>query len=151
MADVELELPIGFELAAANESERYESFVADRGLDSNRLRKRLFEADILAVIDNRNLWQDNNLDPDQLKVPTRCLDKDKIDTLLRTEHGDLYCKCPQSQEIRLTHYQGYEKKRGTLKWAYPAAVNDLDCKGQDECYRLGNVRAGSSSGLRTVF
>ena len=124
-------------------STRCKSFVADRGLDSNPLRKRLFEAEVLAVIANRNLWQDKNLDPDQLRVATRCLDENTIDTMLRTEHGDLYCRCPQSREIRPMHYQGYEKKRGTLKWACPAAVYDLQCQGQDECYRQGNVRAGA--------
>ena len=128
LGDVNYELPIGFTLAPAHEaehphcealvsefigsecSERCESFVADRGLDSNRLRKRLFEADILSVIANRNLWQDENLDSDQLRVATRCLDENKFDTLLRTEHGDLYCKCPESEQIRPMHYQGYEKK-----------------------------------------
>ena len=145
LGDVNYELPIGFALAPAHQSEhphcealvsefigsecsqRCDSFVADRGLDSNRLRKRLFEADILSVIANRNLWQDENLDSDQLRVATRCLDENKFDTLLRTEHGDLYCKCPASEQIRPMHYQGYEKKRGTLKWACPAAVNDFQC------------------------
>ena len=163
LGDVNYELPIGFTLAPAHESEhphcealvsefigsecskRCDSFVADRGLDSNRLRKRLFEADILSVIANRNLWQDENLDSDQLRVATRCLDENKFDTVLRTEHGDLYCKCPQSEPIRPMHYQGYEKQRGTLKWACPAAVNDFQCQGRDECYRLGNVTAGAKT------
>ena len=163
MGVVQHELPIGFALAPANEvehphcetlvsefigselSKRCESFVADRSLDSNRLRKRLFEADILSVIANRNLWEDENLDPDQLRVPTRCLDENKFDTVLRAEHGDLHCKCPKSRGIRPIHFQGYEKKRGTLKWPCPAAVNDLQCEGRDECYRLGNVRAGAKT------
>ena len=98
LGDVNYELPIGFTLAPAHEAEhphcealvskfigsalskRCESFVADRGLDSNSLRKRLFEADILSVIANRNLWQDENLDSDQLRVATRCLDENKFDT-----------------------------------------------------------------------
>ena len=71
--DVQHELSIRFRLAPANESEcvhceelieeceelwfyeRSESFVADRGLDSNRIRKRLFDKDILAVIDSRRM------------------------------------------------------------------------------------------------
>ena len=105
----------------------------------------MFEADILSVIANRNLWQDENLDSDQLRVATRCLDENKFDTVLRTEHGDLYCKCPESEQIRPMHYQGYEKQRGTLKWACPAAVNDFQCQGRDECYRLGNVTAGAKT------
>ena len=134
LSDVNFELPLGFELAPAHESEhihctnliaefidsdlsnRCQSFVADRGLDSNKLRKQLFEADILPVIDTRNLWDEINLDPDQLDVPTRALDENVIDTMLVTERGDLYCKCPHSKQIRLMHHQGYEKKRGTVKW-----------------------------------
>ena len=91
------ELPLGFELAPAHESEhihctnlavefidsdlsnRCQSFVADRGLDNNKLRKQLFEADILPVIDTRNLWDEINLDADQLDVPTRALDENVID------------------------------------------------------------------------
>ena len=65
-------------------SNRCQSFVADRGLDSNKLRKQLFEADILPVIDTRNLWDEINLDPDQLDVPTRALDENVIDTMLVT-------------------------------------------------------------------
>ena len=98
LSDVNFELPLGFELAPAHESEhihctnlavefidsdlsnRCQSFVADRGLDSNKLRKQLFEADILPVIDTRNLWDEINLDPDQLDVPTRALDENVIDT-----------------------------------------------------------------------
>ncbi len=159
LSDVNYELPLGFELAPAHESEhihcknlavefidsdlsnRCQSFVADRGLDSNKLRKQLFEADILPVIDTRNLWNEINLDPDQLEVPTRALDENAVDTMLVTERGDLYCKCPHSKQIRLMHHQGYEKKRGTVKWACPAAVNDFECKGRAECYQSGHVRA----------
>ena len=43
------------------------------------------------------------------------------------------------------HYQGYEKQRGTLKWACPAAVNDLQCEVRDECYRLGNVSTAAKT------
>ena len=60
--------------------------------------------------------------------------------MLVTEHGDLYCKCPHSKQIRLMHHQGYEKKRGTVKWACPATVNDFECKGRAECYKSGHVR-----------
>ncbi len=146
--DVTYELPIRFRLETARESEyrhceglieeheklwffdRCRSFVADRGLDSNQIRKRLFKNDILPVIDTRRMWQDVNLHPQQLKVPTRPLDESKVDTILRTENGSLYCQCPQSRELRRMHYQGREQKRGTLKWACPAASYDFTCKGQ---------------------
>ncbi len=133
LGDVSHELPIDFKLAPACDNEnphcealletfvdsdlgrRCETFVADRGLDNDKIRKQLHEQGILALIDTRNLWQEDNLNPDQLKVPTRSLEADVYDTMLRTECGDLYCRCPESGRIRLMHYQGYEQKRGTLK------------------------------------
>ena len=82
------ELSIDFKLTPANESEhphcnalvdqflespllaRCDSFVADRGLDNDVLRAKLYRKDILPVIETRNLWQEKNLDPDQLQAPT---------------------------------------------------------------------------------
>ena len=67
------ELSIDFKLAPANESEhpdhnalvdqflnsplfaRYDSFVADRGLDNDMLRAKLYRKGVLPVIDTRNL------------------------------------------------------------------------------------------------
>ena len=165
--DVRYELPIRYRLAPANESEyvhceelieeceqlwfyeRCESFVADRGLDSNRIRKRLFDKDILAVIDSRRMWRDKNPHPDRLKVPTRPLNAaDRLDTILHTEDGVLYCQCPETKEIRTMHYQGREQQRGTLKWACPAAVYDFTCEGRETCYHRGQVKAGAKT--RTV-
>ncbi len=139
LADVNCELPIDFKLVPANESEhphcnalvdqfldspllaRCDSFVAGRGLDNDVLRAKLYRKGILPVIDTRNLWQEKNLDPDQLQVPTRSLDDSLCDSILRTECGDLHCKCPQSGKIRPMSYQGRESQRGTLKWACPAS------------------------------
>lgn len=161
--DVNYELPINYVLAPANTSEqplcdaltqrfidsplseRAVSFVADRGLDSDKLRKQLYDNDILPVIETRNLWDEENLDPDQLKVPTRPLDREVYDTMLRTECGDLYCRCPETGEIRLMHYQGYEKQRGTLKWQCPAAVGGLECAGRQDCHYWGQVRPGAKA------
>ena len=52
---------------------RCETFLADRGLDNDKVRKRLHQQDILALIEMRNLWEEDNLDSNQLKVPTRPL------------------------------------------------------------------------------
>lgn len=163
LGDVNYELPIDFSLVPANDNEnpvceallsefidsqwgvRAESFVADRGLDNDRLRRKCHDNGMLAVIDTRSLWREQNLDPDQLKVPTRALDADVYDTMLRTECGDLYCRCPDSGTIRPMHYQGHERKRGTLKWVCPASVYEFDCAGRADCHRLGKVRAGAKS------
>ena len=163
LGDVNWELPIDFNVVPACDNEnphcealldtfvdsdlggRCETFVADRGLDNDGIRRKLHDRDILALIDTRNLWQEDHLDADQLKVPTRPLHSDVYDTMLRTECGDLYCRCPESGHIRLMHYQGYERQRGTLKWVCPAAAFEFDCQGRAECYRLGRVTAGARS------
>ncbi len=87
LADVNQELPIDFKLAPANQSERphcnalvdqfldspllarCDSFVADRGLDADALRAKVYQKGVLPVIDTRNLWQVKNRDPEQLQVP----------------------------------------------------------------------------------
>ena len=75
---------------------RCETFVADRGLDNGGICGKLHDRDILALIDTRNLWQEDHLDADQLKAPTRPLHSNVYDAMLRTECGDLYCRCPEA-------------------------------------------------------
>ena len=163
LGDVNWELPIDFNVVPACDNEnphcealldrlvdsdlggRCETFVADRGLDNDGIRRKLHDRDILALIDTRNLWQEDHLDADQLKAPTRPLHSDVYDTMLRTECGDLYCRCPEIGRIRLMHYQGHEQQRGTLKWVCPVAAFEFDCQGRAECYRLGRVKAGARS------
>ena len=93
---------------------RCESFVADRRIDNDGIRRRLHDRDILALIDTRNLWQQCHLDADLRKVSTRPLHANVYDTMLRTECGNLYCRCPESRHTRLMHYQGYERQSSTL-------------------------------------
>ena len=157
------ELPIDFNVVPACDNEnphyetlldtlvdsdlsgRCETFVADRDLDNDGIRRKLHDQNILALIVTRNLWQEDHLDADQLKAPTRPLHSDVYDTMLRTECGDLDCRCPESGHIRLMHYQGHERQRGTLKWVCPAAAFEVGCRGRAECYRLGRVRDGARS------
>ena len=164
VGDVTYELPIDYRLTPANASEqvqcraqvrelletplgsRMESFVADRGLDGNELRRILFDAGVLGVIDTRNLWQDVNPHPDQLRVATRPLDDSRTDTMVHTECGDVYCLSPdEDRQLRAMYYQGYEAARGTLKWVCPAAVYEFECKGREECWRMGGVKPGAKA------
>ena len=121
--DVNHELPIAIRLTAAHESEhrhcttlveeflgsqlsdRTLSFVADRGLDNDRLRRRLFDNGALPVIEEHHLWKDTNPHPDQLHLPTRPMRQDRIDTITNTEFGDNYCMCPQIGLLRLMQFQ----------------------------------------------
>ena len=73
------------------------------------------------------------------------MDADVDDTMLRTECGGVNCRCPDSGRFRPMHYQGYEKKRGTLEWVCPVAAFEFDCQGRSECYLLGEVAAGAKS------
>ena len=123
---------------------RCDSFVAGRGLDNDMIRAKLYRKGVLPVIDTRNLRQEKNLDPDQLQVPTRSLDDSVCDCILRTECGDLYCKCPQSGEIRPMSYQGRESQRGTLEWACPATYG-FNCEGGEQCCRDAGVSADAKS------
>ena len=79
----------------------------------------------------------------QRKAPTTPLDADVYDAMLRTECGDLNCRCPESGRIRPMHFQGYEKS--TLKRVCPAAAFEFDCQVRSERYRLGEVTAGAKS------
>ena len=79
----------------------------------------------------------------QRKALTPPLDADMYDTMLRTECGDLNCRCPDSGRIRPMHFQGYEKS--SLKRVCPAAAFEIDCQGRIERYRLGEVATGAKS------
>lgn len=103
----------------------------------------LYKRDILPVIDNRNMWQDDNPHPDQLRIPTRALYDDPDETILYDEHGRHYCRCPESGEIRRMCYQGRESSRGTIKWTCPAAAYDLTCEGRQQCYQAAGLKDGA--------
>lgn len=163
VADVRYELPISFRLTPAHEAEtvncrqlvseflqgalsgRTESFVADRGLDDNALRKMLYEHDILPVIDNRSLWRDDNPHPEQLTTPTRALHADPHETILYNEQGQFFCRCPQSGEIRSLYYQGREARRGTIKWSCPADAYGIQCQGRRQCHEAAGLKADAKT------
>ena len=72
-------------------AERCKSFVADKGLDADELRKILYRH---GVIDVRRMWHEEAVDG--LRHPTRSLNEDRVDTMIHDEVGTLYCKCPQT-------------------------------------------------------
>ncbi len=166
LSDVRYEMPIDFRLVAASAGEQAvcqellddwiasplsaatRSFVADKGLDCNELHRTGYEAGILSVIPGRHLWdRKDNPHREQLAEPTRLLES-RRDTVVTTEHGDLYCVCPQTAALRRMNCQGYEKVRGTVKWTCPAAAYGFECAGRAQCHELGGVRADAKS--RTV-
>ena len=151
LADVRYEIPINWTTRPANESEhrhskalveqylnspagaRCQTFVADRGLDDNPLRRMIHRSGGTAVIETRRMWQDPAL-PGEVH-PTRALNADVIDHLIYDERGIVSCRCPQTGQIRQMAYHGVEKTRQTLKYHCPAAHYGFECLGRDQCYQ----------------
>ena len=156
VADTRYELPFDFRVEAASVSEtpvcremmseilsdteagaRCVDFVADRGLDDDQLRRQLHERGVTPFIETRRMWKDEPLG--DIRKPTRALCEDRVDTMVYTECGKVYCVCPQSGEVRPVAYAGFEKKRQTLKYRCPAVEYGLHCAGRDECHRMGGI------------
>ena len=155
-ADTRYELPFDFRVESASVSEtpvcremmseilsnaeagaRCVDFVADRGLDDDQLRRQLHERGVTPFIETRRMWKDEPLG--DIRKPTRALCEDRVDTMVYTECGKVYCVCPQSGEVRPMFYAGFEKKRQTLKYRCPAVEYGLHCAGRDECHRMGGI------------
>ena len=165
VADVEHELPVWFEVTKASRSEhralaegldalfgsepdlasRCADFVADRGLDSGRLRERLWDRHrIRPLVDVREMWREEKGEPghDPSGTILRSLAADGGGNVLHSERGEVSCRCPATKELRPMAFQGFEADRGTLKYRCPAAAYDLECKGRGACLRDAGSKAG---------
>ena len=165
VADVEHELPVWFEVAPASRSEhkalaagldalfgaepslapRCADFTADRGLDSGPLRKRLWDGHrIRPLVDVREMWSEERKEPghDPSKPILRSLADDGGGNVLRSERGEVSCRCPATGEVRPMAFQGFEADRDALKYRCPAAAYGLDCGGREACLRDAGSKAG---------
>jgi len=165
IADTQYEIPVAAHVTPASHSEhtelrsmikeifketpqlgeRCDDFVADRGLDSGKIKAQLLdEYGIRPGIDIRELWKDEKNEPgyDPAKPITRPLYPDRADTIVHTEKGTIHCICPATGEQRDMAFCGFEKDRNTLKYRCPAAANDFFCKGCEECSSAGQVNPG---------
>ena len=129
IADVEHELPVWFEVTRASRSEhkalsegldglfeaepglasRCADFVADRGLDSGPLRRRLWDGRrIRPLVDVREMWREERAEPghDPSKPIRRSLAADGGGNILRTEKGEVSCRCPAAKALRPMAFQG---------------------------------------------
>ena len=95
------ELPIAFSLKSANKAEvkeceelvcnmleselaqRCKSFVADKGLDTDVLRKIFYRQGVTTAIDVRRMWQEESVEG--LRHPTRPLNEGRVDTMFHDE------------------------------------------------------------------
>lgn len=124
-------------------AERCKDFSADRGLDSGKLKAKLWdEHQIRPLIDTREMWREEKQMPDYdpSKVVTRALDPNGTDNIIHTEKGEVFCVCPASQEQRPLAFHGFESDRNTLKYRCPAAAYNFTCQGREECYRSANIK-----------
>lgn len=165
IADVEHELPLWFEVTPASPSEhkalaagldalfgsepelapRCADFVADRGLDSGPLRKRLWdEHGIRPLVDLRELWREEREMPgyDPSQPILRSLSADGGGNVLRSEKGEVFCRCPGTGEVRPMAFQGFEADRDALKYRCPAAACGFECEGRKACLRDAGSKAG---------
>ena len=165
VADVEHELPVWFEVTRASRSEhkalaegldglfgaepglasRCADFVADRGLDSGPLRRRLWDGHrIRPLVDVREMWREERAEPghDPSKPILRSLAADGGGNILRTEKGEVSCRCPATRELRPMAFQGFEADRDALKYRCPAAAYGLECAGRAACLRDAGSKAG---------
>jgi hypothetical protein len=165
IADTHYEIPVSFHVTQASRSEQKElpimidelaeetpdimhrcaDFSADRGLDCEKTKADLWDLyQIKPLIDTREMWREEKqaADYDPKKPITRALNKDKSDTIVYTEKGQVYCVCPVKGEVREMTFQGFEADRDTLKYRCPAAANGFCCQGQRQCHARGKVNPG---------
>lgn len=165
VADVEHELPVWFDVTKASRSEhkalaegldglfgpepglaaRCDDFVADRGLDSGPLRKRLWdEHGIRPLVDVRAMWREEKGMPDHdpSQPILRSLAADGGGNVLRSEKGEVFCRCPATGLNRPMAFQGFEADRDALKYRCPAAAYGLECEGRGACLRDSGSKAG---------
>ena len=155
VVDSRYEMPVGFELTKASESdstrlpelvddlverqpglmERAEEMAADKGYDSTENNQKLYDDHgIIPIIDTRRLWKQPEGE-DQ----TKPLYPERADTVVYDEKGQLYCECPQTGERREMAYCGYEKERETQKWRCPARASGFECAGRRSCEARSQV------------
>ena len=145
LVDTHYEMPIGYEVTRASESDTkhllplvegvkenhpeiyrdIDRAAADKGYDSEENCRELYdEHGIKPVIDIRRMWRDKE---------TKLLDPNRSDNIVYDEVGRVYCVCPKTGEQRPMSYGGFEKERMALKYICPVKAYRLMCFGAEEC------------------
>ena len=149
LCDAVHELPIAFEVTAANENdsphllpllekafgehseldERAKSVAADKGYDDGGDKKTIHDLYGMApIIPPRDLE----------KGVHKPLDANHHDTIYVAPDGEVCCRIDPFQEETAKQYcamefRGYESDRGTLKFRCPAAAFGVECKNKEAC------------------
>ena len=91
------------------------------------------------------MWRDERAEPgdDPSKPIRRSLAADGGGNILRTEKGEVSCRCPATKTLRPMAFQGFEADRDALKHRCPAAACGLECAGRAACLRDAGSKAGA--------
>ena len=115
---------------------RRQILTADRGLDDRKLIETLYDAHhVKPVIDIRNCWKPEG---DEIgRIPgqpiTRQLNEYEADNILYDYRGNIYCYCTVTHEHQLMAFNGYERRRQTLKYLCPVKAYDMTCQSRSTC------------------
>jgi hypothetical protein len=115
--------------------QRIETLAYDKAADDGKVHKKLHQAGIKPVIENRSLWKDET----ERMLPGH----DGNSNIVYDEAGTLYCYDKVSTPI-VRHrmaYIGHEPSRGTLKYRCPSMHEGWPCPMSSVC------NAGKSYGL----
>lgn len=154
IVDADHEIPVAFKLTPASKGEQpvmrglfkelaekhpkvvenCEHGMGDRGYDGEELIEQLWkEYEIKPIIDIRNMWKEKE---------TRLLKGKDLFNVSYDYKGEVYCHCPKNGEIRKMAYNGFERDRGTQKFACPAVRYGVECEGKGECCVKQGLRVG---------
>jgi len=146
IVDADAELPVGYEVSKASVGEqpimtvliedlfhripviheRCEHFMFDKGYDSSEKMCLLWDKyGVKPIVDIRNMWKDGET--------TKLLKSKNINNVTYDYKGTVFCHCPTTGEVRRMAYNGFEKKRNSLKYLCPARAYGVHCSGAEKC------------------
>ena len=108
---------------------RAKHFMGDRGYDDVVIIQYLKSLGIKAVIDKRDMWQDEL----EREVPG-------YEGIYYNEHGEVFCYSPMYGERHEMRPNGYESERDSLRFQCPAKMYGISCGEADSCTHAKNIR-----------
>ena len=127
ICDVKTELPIGYNVLAANSDERkammvllgkmpdqikgrMEHLMLDRGYDSTEMIRAAKATGIIPIVDIRNCWQDG-------ETTRQYKDTDMV----YDYRGNVYMVDNKGEQRRM-HYEGYDRQKKCLRYSYNGKI-----------------------------
>lgn len=144
IVDSKYELPVAYEVTKASKGEQpvmrkmitklnkehqniietCHIFTADKGYDGQKLNESLYdEYGIKPIIDIRNLWKDK----EEIKMF-----ENRFNIVGYNNGGEIFCYDPETGKRHIMQYEGFENKRGTIRYGCPVK-SGAKCKGCKIC------------------